>query len=84
MTARRKYNVITPEQLKDCLDRGMGVQGASLSLNVSKSNARAAAALFGWSPKHGNQHSYPKPHSANNPFGLGSADLTASSAPPGA
>ena len=33
--ARRQYNVITPEQLKDCLDRGMGVQGASLSLNVS-------------------------------------------------
>jgi len=68
--ARRKYNVITPEQLKDCLDRGMGVQGASLSLNVSKSNCRAAAALFGWSPEHGNQHSYPKPHSANNPFNM--------------
>ena len=50
MTARRKYNVITPAQLKDCLDRGMGVQGASLSLNVSKSNARAACALFGWTP----------------------------------
>ena len=71
MSARRQYNTITPEALKDCIDRGLGVQGASLSLNVSKSNCRAACALFGWTPHTGNQYTpRPKPHAAHNPFNV--------------
>ena len=70
MSARRQYNVITPEQLKDCLNRGIGVHGASLLLNVSKSNCRAAAALFGWTstPIKKNTTRIP-PQGAHNPFG---------------
>lgn len=59
MTFPRKYTIITPAQVQDCIASGMSVRRMAEVLNCSESGLRQACSLFGWSP-HG--HSGPKPN----------------------
>lgn len=60
----RKHNIVSRQQVLDCIDARMSVRRMAEVLRCSESGLRQACSLFGWSP---HRHARPKANSKTLP-----------------